>query len=337
MRAVVYDRYGPPEVLRLEDVERPVPEDDEVLVRIHATTVNRFDTATREANRRSGLAISLISRLVSGLRRPRHRVLGTEFAGEVVAVGAAVSEFAVGDRVFGNSGLRFGAHAEFITIPVTARIAPMPAGMSFEDAAPATDGALNALTCLKQADLRQGRRILIYGASGAIGTAGVQLAKSFGADVTAVCSTKNLELVRSLGANHVIDYTQEDFTKNGQTFDVILDAVGKQSFRRCRSSLEPGGIFLPTDGLANLMWALLTRRSRGKKVLFQIPPRQTKQDVLFLKELIEAGKYRPVIDRRYPLEDVVEATKYVETEQKTGNVVLTVIRSDPPGTSASGG
>src|SRR6202023_2717900 len=191
--------------------------------------------------------------------------------------------------------------------------------------------------CLKQADLRKGRRILIYGASGAIGTAGVQLARYFEADVTAVCNTKNLELVKSLGAAAVIDYTQEDFTKNGQTYDVILDAVGKLSFRGSRASLNLGGIFLPTDGLANLMWALLTRRPRGRKVLFQIPPRQTKQDVLFLKELIEAGKYRPVIDRLYPLEDVVQATKYVETEQKTGNVVLTVTRRDPQATSASGG
>jgi NADPH:quinone reductase-like Zn-dependent oxidoreductase len=337
MRAVVYDRYGPPDVLRLVDVEPPVPEADEILVKVHATTVNRFDTATREANRHSGLAISLLSRLVSGLLRPRHRVLGNEFAGEVDAVGAAVREFAVGDRVFGTTGLSLGAHAQFLAMPASARIAHMPAGMTFEQAAPICDGALNALTCLKQADLHEGRRILVNGASGAIGTAGVQLAKAFGADVTAVCSTKNLELVRSLGADRVIDYTQEDFIKNGQTYDVILDGVGKQSFRRCRGSLKPGGVFLPTDGLANLMWALLTRRSVGKKVLFQIPPRQTKQDVLFLKELIEAGTYRPVIDRTYPLEDVVEATRYVETEQKTGNVVLTVIRSDPPVTSASGG
>ena len=328
MRAVVYDRYGPPEVLRLEDVERPVPKEDEVLVRVHATTVNRLDTATREANRRSGLAISLMGRLVLGLRRPRHRTLGTEFAGEIEAVGAAVSEFAVGDRVFGNSGLRFGAHAEYIAIPVSARIARMPAGMSFEEAAPITDGALNALTCLKQADLRKGRTILIYGASGAIGTAGVQLARAFGADITAVCNTKNLELVRSLGADRVIDYTQEDFTKNGQTYDVILDAVGKLSFRRCRRSLQPNGIYLPTDGFANLMWALVTSRSQGKKVLFQIPPRQTKEDVLFLKELIETGRYRPVIDRRYRLEDVIEAARYVETEQKTGNVVLTVLNDE---------
>jgi len=324
MRAVVYDRYGPPDVLRLEDIERPVPANDEVLVRVHATTVNRFDTATREANRRSGMAISLLSRLVSGVRRPRHRVLGTEFAGTVEVVGTAVRGFAVGDTVFGTTGLRFGAHAEFVSIPATDRIAHMPAGMSFEEAAPICDGALNALTGLKQADLRKGRSILIYGASGAIGTAGVQLAKAFGADVTAVCSTKNLELVRSLGADRVIDYTQEDFTKNGQRYDVILDAVGKQSFRRCRASLEPRGIFLPTDGLGNLIWALLTSRSKSKKVLFQIPPRQTKQDVLFLKELVEARKFRPVIDRCTRLEDVIEATRYVETEQKVGNVVLTV-------------
>ena len=324
MRAVVYDRYGPPEVLRLEDVQRPVAADDEVLVRVRATTVNRLDTATREANRRSGLVISLLSRLVSGVRRPRHRILGTEFAGTVEAVGATVSEFARGDQVFGTTGLRFGAHAEFLSMRVSDRIASMPNGMSFEEAAPICDGALNALTCLKQADLRTGRTILIYGASGAIGTAGVQLARYFGADVTAVCNTKNIELVQSLGADSVIDYTQEDFTRNGQTYDVILDAVGKQSFKRCRASLTPRGIFLPTDGLGNLVWALRTRRSHGKKVLFQIPPRQTKRDVLFLKELVEAGKFRPVIDRRYALEEVIEATRYVETEQKRGNVVLIV-------------
>src|SRR3984893_13531460 len=229
MRAVVYDRYGPPDVLRLEDVERPVPAEDEVLVRVNATTVNRFDTATREANRRSGLAISFMSRLVSGASRRRHRIIGTEFAGEVEAVGAAVSEFVVGDQVFGTTGLKFGAHAEFLTMPASARIAHTPAGISFEEAAPICDGAHNALTCLKQADLRKGRTILVYGASGAIGTAGVQLARQFGADVTAVCSTKNLELVRSLGADTVIDYMQQDFTKNGQTYDVILDAVGKLS------------------------------------------------------------------------------------------------------------
>ena len=324
MRAVVYDRYGPPEVLRLEEVDRPVPREDEVLVKIHATTVNRADVHIREANRRSGLAASLLSRLVSGLRRPRHRILGREFAGEVEAVGAAVSEFAVGDHVFGLGGLRFGAHAEFMCMRESVRIAHMPAGMSFEEAAPICDGALNALMCLKQADLRKGRTILIYGASGAIGTAGVQLAKHFGADVTAVCSTKNLELVKSLGADRVIDYTKEDFTKNGQTYDVIFDAVGKHSFKRCRGSLEPGGLYLPTDGFRNIILALLPSRRGAKRVVFQIPPRQPKKDVLFLKELIEAGKFRPVIDRRYPLEDVIEATRYVETQKKVGNVVLTL-------------
>jgi NADPH:quinone reductase-like Zn-dependent oxidoreductase len=206
----------------------------------------------------------------------------------------------------------------------SALIAHMPTGMSFEEAAAVCDGGLNALWCLRLADLRKGQRILIYGASGAIGTAGVQLARYFEADVTAVCNTKNLEIVTSLGADRVIDYTQEDFTKNGQTYDVIFDAVGKHSFRRCKGSLSRGGSYLATDGLLNLILALWTTRIGDKKVRFSIPPRYTKKDVLFLKELIEAGRYRAVIDRCYPLEDVVDATRYVETEQKTGNVVLMV-------------
>jgi NADPH:quinone reductase-like Zn-dependent oxidoreductase len=324
MKAVVYDRYGPPDVLRLEAVARPVPKEDEVLVKVRATTVTRADVHTREANRSSGRAMMVLSRLISGVRGPRQRILGREFAGEVEAVGSAVTEFAVGDRVFGLAGLMFGAHAEFMCIRESARIAHMPAGMSFEEAAPICDGALNALMCLKQADVRKGRTILVYGASGAIGTAGVQLARYFGADVTAVCSTKNLELVRSLGADRVIDYTKEDFTKNGQTYDVIFDAVGKLSFNGCRASLKAGGVFLPTDGPVNLLLALMPSRKGAKRVVFQLPPRQPKMDVLFLKELIETGKFRPVIDRRYPLEDVIEATRYVETQQKTGNVVLTV-------------
>ena len=331
MRAVVYDTYGPPEVLRIAEVERPVPKQDEVLVRVYATTVNRSDVHTREANRRSGLAASLLSRMVSGLRRPRQPILGSEFAGEVVEAGSAVKEFAVGDHVFGTTKLRFGAHAEFMCVRASGRILLMPAGMSFEEAAPITDGALNALMCLKEADLRKGRRILIYGASGAIGTAGVQLARYFDADVTAVCSTKNLALMKSLGADRVIDYTQEDFTRNGQTYHVIFDAAGKLSFKRCLGSLEPGGFYLPTDGFENLIRVLLPSRPGAKKVVFQMPPRQTKQDVIFLKELVETGRFRPVIDRCYPLEDVIEATRYVETEQKTGNVVLTV--SGAKGTS----
>jgi len=316
MRAVVYDRYGPPEVLRLEDVERPVPKEDEVLVRIHATTVNRTDCGFRSAD-------PFISRLFTGLRRPKRRILGIELAGEVEAVGAAVSEFAVGDRVFGLSA---GTHAEFLCVRESRRLAHMPAAMTFEEAAAVCDGAITALAFLRRADVRKGQKILIYGASGSIGTAGVQLAKYYGAHVTAVCNTKNVELVRSLGADEVIDYLHEDFTKNGGTYDVIFDAVGKHSFRRCRGSLKLGGMYAATD--LGFLWhvpilALLTRRIGDRKVLFPIP-RATKKDVLFLKELIEAGAYRAVIDRCYPLEDVVEATRYVETQQKTGNVVLTV-------------
>jgi NADPH:quinone reductase-like Zn-dependent oxidoreductase len=318
MKAVVYDRYGPPEVLRLEDVEQPVPKEDEVLVKIHATTVTRSDCGLRGGK-------PFISRFLTGLRRPKQRILGTELAGEVEAVGGAVSEFAVGDHVFGTtSAFRFGAHAEFICMRESAPLAHKPAGISFEEAAAVCDGAILALMGLRPAGLRKGQTILVYGASGSIGTAGVQLARYFEADVTAVCNTKNLELVRSLGADRVIDYTQEDFTKNGETYDVIFDAVGKLSFRRCRGSLKRGGIYLATDGLRNLILAPWTSRIGDKKVMFPIPPRYTKKDVLFLKELIEAGRYRAVIDRRYPLEDVVEATRYVETQQKTGNVVLTV-------------
>jgi NADPH:quinone reductase-like Zn-dependent oxidoreductase len=327
MRAVVYDRYGPPEVLRIEDVERPVPKEDEILVQIHATLVTRADCATREANRQSGPLVSLISRLISGIRRPRQRILGTELGGEVAAVGAAITEFAVGDYVFGSSGFSFGAHAEFIRLRESARIAHKPAGMSFAEAAAICDGGLNALWCLRGADLRKGQRILIYGASGAIGTAGVQLARYFEADITAVCGTRNLELVRSLGADRVIDYTREDFIKNGEMYDVIFDAVGKLSFWRCRGTLNRGGSYLATDGLWNLVLAPWTARFGDKKVIFRIPPGYTKQDVLFLKELIETGRYRAVIDRSYPLEDVVEATRYVATERKTGNVVLTVSRA----------
>jgi NADPH:quinone reductase-like Zn-dependent oxidoreductase len=206
----------------------------------------------------------------------------------------------------------------------SAALAHKPAGMSFEQAAAVCDGMILALGCLRRADLRKGRTILVYGASGSIGTAAVQLARYFDADVTAVCNTKNVETVRSLGADQVIDYTQQDFTKNGQTYDVIFDAVGKRSFTDCRASLKPGGMFLATDHLHNLILAWWTSRIGSRKVVFPIPPRYTKQDVLFLKQLIEAGEYRAVIDRCYPLDDVVDATRYVETKQKTGNVVLTV-------------
>lgn len=317
MRAVVCDRYGPPDVLRLEDVERPVPKEDEVLVRIRATTVNRSDCGTRSGE-------PFIARLLTGLRRPKKKILGSELAGEVEAVGAAVTEFAVGDQVFGVNPWNLGAHAEFVCMRESAALALMPAGMSFEEAAAVCDGVILALMGLRPADIRNGRSILVYGASGSIGTAAVQLSRYFDADVTAVCNTKNVELVRSLGADEVVDYTKEDFTRNGKTYDVIFDAVGKHSFRRCRGSLKPGGTYIATDHLQNLVLALWTSRIGDKRVLFPIPPRYTKKDVLFLKQLIEAGRYRAVIDRCYPLEEVVDATRYVETQQKTGNVVLTV-------------
>ena len=317
MRAVVHDRYGPPEVLRLEDVERPVPKDDEVLVRIHATTVNRTDCGLRSAE-------YFISRFITGLVRPKRGILGGELAGEVEAVGADVTEFEAGDEVFGVKGS--GAHAEFTCIRESGPLAHKPAGMSFDEAAAVCDGAALALACLRKAGPLEGRSVVVYGASGSVGTAGVQLAKHFGAHVTAVCNTKNLELARSLGADEVVDYTQEDFTRNGKTYDVVFDAVGKHSFRRCRRSLNAGGSFLETD--LGFMWhapllALLTRWIGDKRVAIGIT-KYTKEDVLLLKELIEAGEYRAVIDRRYPLEAVIEATRYVETGQKTGNVVLTV-------------
>lgn len=317
MRAVVIDRYGPPEVQRLEEVERPVPKDDEVLVKIHATTVTRTDCGVRAGKPR-------LVRVFFGLRRPKQRILGTEFAGEVVAIGSAVREFAVGDHVFGSTkAFQSGTHAEFVCVQESGPVAHKPAGIGFEEAAAVTDGAVLALMCLEAAHVREGQNIVVYGASGAIGTAGVQLAKHFGAEVTAVCRTRNVELVRSLGADRVIDYTREDFTKNGQTYDVIFDAVGKHSFSGSRGSLKRGGVYVATDGFENLFLALWTSVIGDRKVLFPIPPHYTKKTVLLVKELIEAGKYRAVIDRRYPLEEIVEATRYVETEQKTGNVVLT--------------
>jgi NADPH:quinone reductase-like Zn-dependent oxidoreductase len=319
MRAVVCDRYGPPDVLRLEEVERPVPAEDEVLVRIHATTVTRSDCGVRSG-------APFVARFFTGLRRPKRRILGMELAGEVEAVGAAVTEFEVGDRVFGVGGMfmRAGTHAEFVCMRDSYPLAHVPPSMTYEEAAAVCDGVMLALNGLRPANLREGSRILVYGASGSIGTAAVQLARHFGAKVTAVCNTKNVELVRSLGADEVVDYLREDFTENGETYDVIFDAVGKQSFRRCRRSLNPGGAYIASDGWLNLVRALVNRWVGGKKVLFPIPPRYTKENVLFLRELIETGQYRAVIDRTYPLEDVVEATRYVETEQKTGNVVLTV-------------
>jgi NADPH:quinone reductase-like Zn-dependent oxidoreductase len=316
MKAVVAHTYGPPEVLRIEEVARPVPKEKEVLVRVHATTVTRSDCGFRGAS-------PFFSRLFTGLRRPKQPIVGMELAGVVEGVGSAITEFAVGDEVF---GLRSGANAEYVCVREAGALAHKPEGLSFEEAAALSDGASIARACLAKADLGPGKRILVYGATGAIGTAGVQLAKATGAHVTAVCNTKNVELVRSLGADEVIDFMREDFTKNGETYDVVFDAVGKHSFRRCRGSLNDGGVYLETD--LGFMWhvpflALATRWIGDKRVTLPIP-KYTKEDVLHVKDLVEAGKYRPVVDRTYPLEQVVDATRYVETGQKTGNVVLTL-------------
>jgi NADPH:quinone reductase-like Zn-dependent oxidoreductase len=313
VRAVVHDRYGPPGVLRLDEVARPVPKDDEVLVRVHATTVTRTDCHMRRAE-------PFIWRFMLGLRRPRRRILGLEFAGVVEAVGATVTRFAVGDRVF---GLRNGSHAEYVCVREAGLVAPIPESISFEQAAGVCDGMSQGLACLRSGRVGAGTRLLVYGASGSCGTATVQLAAYLGAHVTAVCNAKNVELVRSLGADEVIDYEREDFTKNGRTYDVVVDAVGKHSFLRSRGSLVPGGLYVATDRLYNFPLAFLTRWIGGKKVMFDVSG-YDRENVLLLEELLDAGKYRPVIDRTYALEDVVEATRYVETFQKTGNVVLTV-------------
>jgi NADPH:quinone reductase-like Zn-dependent oxidoreductase len=319
VRAVVNTEYGGPDVLRVLDVECPVPLDDEVLVEVHATTVNRTDCGFRAP-------WPWFIRLFAGLRRPRRTILGSEFAGVVAEVGSAVKEFSVGDQVFGVNADRLGAHAEYLCVRESAPIAPKPSGTSFEEAAAVCDGAILAMTCLTWPKLRAGQRILIYGASGSIGTAGVQLAKHIGAHVTAVCNTANLEVVRSLAADEVIDYTVEDFAANGQTYDIVFDAVGKKSFAECKGSLKHGGSYVSTDlgpYSQNVPLMLWTRFIGSRKAMMPIP-RYTKDKVLRIKELIEAGIYRAVIDRTYPLDDAAEATRYVETEQKTGNVVLVV-------------
>jgi NADPH:quinone reductase-like Zn-dependent oxidoreductase len=322
MKAVVFDRYGPPEVLRVDEIDRPVPKDDEVLVAVRATTVNRSDCGFRAAS-------PFFSRFFTGLRRPKYRTPGMEFAGEVVETGSGVTQFAAGDEVFGVKGT--GANAEYLVVREAKGIAHKPAGISWEDAAAVCDGACIALACLDRGDLEEDTRVLVYGASGSIGSAGVQIAKARGAHVTAVCNGRNVDLVRSLGADEVIDYERDDFTRNGETYDVIFDAVGKHSFRRCRHSLREGGVYLETD--LGFMWhvpplALATRWIGNKKVTLAIP-RYSKEDVLCVKGLLESGRYRAVIDRTYALDDVVEATRYVETGQKTGNVVLTLNGTGP--------
>jgi NADPH:quinone reductase-like Zn-dependent oxidoreductase len=319
MRAAINEEYGPPEVVRLMEVDKPVPGDHDVLIKIHATTVNRTDCGFRSAE-------YFITRFFSGLFKPKFNILGNEFAGEIEATGSAVTLFKSGDRVFGYNDIRFGAHAEYMIMAEDGVITNIPDGLSYEEAAPLSEGGHYALCDIRAAKVKSGQDIMIYGASGGIGSAAVQLVKYFGATVTAVCNTKNIEIVKSLGADVVIDYTVQDYTKTGQTFDFVFDAVGKSSFGQCKPILREKGIYISTElgkNSENIFFALTTPVTGGKKVLFPLPS-ISKKDIVFLKELVEAGKYKPVIDRKYPLEQIVEAYRYVETGQKTGNVVITV-------------
>lgn len=319
MQAIVQDRYGGPDVLRIVEVERPSPAPDEVLIRVRATTVSQSDTHLRRAD-------PFVWRFLFGLRRPR-RSLGVELAGEVEAVGSKVTALAVGDRVFGQPATWTGAYAEYLCVPADGPIAAMPAGMGFEDAAAVPDGVAQALAALRQAGTTAGQRLVIYGASGSLGTAAVQLAKDMGAHVTGVCGPDHVELVRSLGADDVVDYRQEDFTRRGPRYDAIIDAVGKYTFRRGRRALRPGGIYVATDGgrfyLETLLWYVATRLTGSRRVR-AAASRRNKPDILYVRGLIEAGRFRPVVDRRYAMRDVVEAHRYVESWRKAGNVVLTI-------------
>jgi NADPH:quinone reductase-like Zn-dependent oxidoreductase len=320
MKAVVYTHYGPPEVLQLKEVDKPSPRDNEVLINIHATTVNRTDCGFRRPE------YGFIIRPLHGLFRPRRHVLGSELSGEIEAVGKNVKTFRKGDQVFGLSAGRFGAHAEYICLPEEGSFAVKPVNMSYEEAAAVCDGMMLAMTYIRSIDFNRSQDVLVNGASGSIGSACVQLAKHYGARITAVCNTKNLELVRTLGAERVVDYEKEDFTKDDHVYDVVIDAVGKSSFFRCKKLLKPGGVYFSTDlgYLAqNIALALLTPLFSGKKVKFPIP-KVNKEDIVLFRDLIEAGEYKALVDRRYPLEQIVEATRYVETGQKTGNVVITL-------------
>ena len=315
MRAVVHRRYGPPEVLRVEELPRPEPQQGEVLVRVHASSVTRSDCGLRNSE-------YWFTRAFTGLVRPKRPITGMEFAGVVEALGDGVSGFAAGDEVFGIKG---GANADYVCVPETGVIAPKPARLSFEEAAGIADGALSARTMLPALGRLEGRHIAVYGASGSIGVGAVQLAKHAGARVTAVCNGANVELVHSLGADEVVDYEREDWTRRGP-FDGIIDAVGKSSFRKVRRALRPGAVYASAD--LGFLWhlpllILVTKLAGSRRAKLGIASYR-KDDLLFLAGLLEAGEYRPVVDRTYPIEDVVEATRYVETGQKRGNVVLTL-------------
>lgn len=321
MKAAVYSRYGPPEVIRIEDVEKPVPKDNEVLIRVHATTVCAADWRVRKAD-------PFIVRFVAGFRKPKKAIIGgMEFAGTVESVGKSVTRFQVGVQVFGGA-LKFGAHAEYVCVPEEGNLAAKPVNMTFEEAAAVIFGGFSALNFLRRAKIQAGQNVLIYGASGSVGVFAVQLAKHFGARVSAVCSTANLNLVKSLGADEVIDYTREDFSRAGRVYDIVFDTVGKSGLSRSLKSLKRGGFYVLVAAPARLslvlggMWASLTRPA---KVVIGAAKGDA-GDLSFLKGLIESGKLRTVIDRCYSLEQIVEAHRYAEAGHKKGHVVIVVAK-----------
>jgi len=328
MKAIVYTKYGPPDVLQLKEVEKPTPKDNEVLIKIYATTVTTADANVRDfVFVPAGLGF--LPRLMFGLTKPKITILGTELAGEIEAVGKDVSTFKEGDQVFGMPGSRFGAYAQYLCLPEKGALAIKPSNMTYEQAAAIPFGAHTALFFLRdKGNIQSGQKVLINGASGGVGTYAVQLAKYYGTEVTGVCSTTNLALVKSLGADKVIDYTKEDFTKNNETYDMIYDTVGKTSFSSCKNSLNQKGLYLAgAGGLQEFVQMGWTAMIGSKKVLAGQAP-EHKEDLIFLKELAEAGKLKPVIDRSYPLEQIVEAHRYVDKGHKKGNVVITVTHKD---------
>ncbi len=324
MKAIVYTEYGPPDVLQLKEVEKPAPKDDEILIRNHATTVNIGDIWARNFKEMTPskftmpLPLWLPSRMYFGFTKPRINILGSEFAGEVEAVGKDVKRFRKGDQVFGYRGQKMGANAEYLCVPEEGLVAVKPANMIYEEAASVPYGALTALSLLRKAKIQRGQKVLINGASGSIGSAAVQLAKYFGAEVTGVCGTPRLEFVKKLGADKVLDYTREDFTRNGETYDLIFDILGKSSFSSCKSSLKQNGIYLLASfKIKQLFQMLWTSIVPGKKVICTLSSEHPK-DLLFIKELVESGQIKSIIDRCYPLEQTAEAHRYVEKRLQEG-------------------
>ncbi len=326
MKAIVYERYGPPDVLELKEVAKPTPKDNEVLIKTHATTVTSGDWRARSLDMPVGFG--LISRLFFGVSRPRQPILGTELAGEVESVGKDVSKFKVGDQIFAFSGAGMGCHAEYKCMPEDGAVALKPANLTYDEAAAISFGGTTAVHFFRRGKLQSGEKVLVNGASGGVGTAAVQLAKHFGADVTGVCSTANVELVRSLGGNHVVDYTKEDFTENRETYDVIVDTVGTAPFSRSKGSLKEGGrLLLVLGGLPDMLQIPWVSMTSSKKIIAG-PATERAEDLRFLAELAQAGEFKPVIDRRYPFEQIAEAHSYVDTGRKKGNVIITLEPGD---------